>query len=127
MAEVKNDNTRVVKLFSGYKKNFHIMQHKFTQLSDFIKDVRFRINLKEDVQRREYAHMANMINFDKKDQPGFYDGVYSSKLIKKGLGAQLKDYIEGRITAEQLFKRRGDSNNQNHNKSYSNEINTQNN
>ena len=126
MAEVKNDNTRVVKLFSGYKKNFHIMQHKFTQLSDFIKDVRFRINLKEDVQRREYAHMANMINFDKKDQPGFYDGVYSSKLIKKGLGAQLKDYIEGRITAEQLFKRRGDSNNQT-NKSYSNEINVQNN
>ena len=83
MAEVKNDNTRVVKLFTGYKKNFHIMQHKFTQLADFIKDVRFRINLKEDVQRREYAHMSNMINFDKKNQPGFYDGVYSSKLIKK--------------------------------------------
>ena len=39
MQEVKNDNTRVVKLFSGYKKNFHIMQHKFTQLSDFIKDI----------------------------------------------------------------------------------------
>ena len=72
------------------------MQHKFTQLSDFIKDIRFRINLKEDVQRREYHHMASMINFDKKNQPGFYDGVYSNKLIKKGLGAQLKDYIEGK-------------------------------
>ena len=108
MAEVKNDNTRVVKLFSGYKKNFHVMQHKFTQLSDFIKDIRFRINLKEDVQRREYHHMASMINFDKKNQPGFYDGVYSSKLVKKGLGAQLKDYIEGKITADQLFKKRAD-------------------
>ena len=108
MAEVKNDNTRVVKLFSGYKKNFHVMQHKFTQLSDFIKDIRFRINLKEDVQRREYHHMANMINFDKKNQPGFYDGVYSNKLIKKGLGTQLKDYIEGKITADQLFKKRAD-------------------
>ena len=113
MAEVKNDNTRVVKLFSGYKKNFHIMQHKFTQLSDFIKDIRFRINLKEDVQRREYAHMSNLINFDKKHQPGFYDGVYSTKLMKKGFGAQLKDYIEGKITADQLFKKRTDQNSSN--------------
>jgi len=127
MAEVKNDNTRVVKLFTGYKKNFHIMQHKFTQLADFIKDIRFRINLKEDVQRREYAHMSNMINFDKKNQPGFYDGVYSSKLIKKGLGAQLKDYIEGKITADQLFKRRGDPNNQSHNKTFNNDNMVQNN
>ena len=127
MAEVKNDNTRVVKLFTGYKKNFHIMQHKFTQLADFIKDVRFRINLKEDVQRREYAHMSNMINFDKKNQPGFYDGVYSSKLIKKGLGAQLKDYIDGKITADQLFKRRGDPNNQSHNKTFNNDNMVQNN
>ena len=127
MTEVKNDNTRVVKLFTGYKKNFHIMQHKFTQLADFIKDVRFRINLKEDVQRREYAHMSNMINFDKKNQPGFYDGVYSSKLIKKGLGAQLKDYIEGKITADQLFKRRGDPNNQSHNKTFNNDNMVQNN
>ena len=127
MAEVKNDNTRVVKLFTGYKNNFHIMQHKFTQLADFIKDIRFRINLKEDVQRREYAHMSNMINFDKKNQPGFYDGVYSSKLIKKGLGAQLKDYIEGKITADQLFKRRGDPNNQSHNKTFNNDNMVQNN
>ena len=128
MTEVKNDNTRVVKLFTGYKKNFHIMQHKFTQLSDFIKDVRFRINLKEDVQRREYAHMSNMINFDKKNQPGFYDGVYSNKLFKKELGAQLKDYIEGRITADQLFKRRVvEPNNSNNNKSYGNDNMVQNN
>ena len=129
MAEVRDDNTRVVKLFSGYKKNFHIMQHKFTQLSDFIKDVRFRINLKEDVQRREYAHMSNMINFDKKNKPGFYDGVYSNQIIKNGLDAQLKDYIEGKITADQLFKRRVNQNNTNtnHNKSYGNENMTQNN
>ena len=130
LQEAKNDNTRIVKLFTGYKKNFHVMQHKFTQLSDFIKDVRFRINLKEDVQRREYAHMANMINFDKKNQPGFYEGVYSNKLIKKELGAQLKDYIEGKITADQLFKRRIDPNNQNnqtHSKSVTNENIIQNN
>ena len=107
--EVKNDNTRVTKLFSGYKKNFHIMQHKFTQLSDFIKDIRFRINLKEDVNRREYSHMSDLINFDKKKKEGFYDGVYSHNTIKKGLASQLKDYIEGRITADQLFKKKGEN------------------
>ena len=106
MQEVKNDNTRVVKLFTGYKKNFHIMQHKFTQLSDFIKDIRFRINLKEDIKRREYTQMSDLINFDKKKKPGFYDGVYDYNIIKKGLSSQLRDYIEGKITADQLFKKK---------------------
>ena len=106
MQEVKNDNTRVVKLFTGYKKNFHIMQHKFTQLSDFIKDIRFRINLKEDIKRREYSQMSDLINFDKKKKPGFYDGVYDYNIIKKGLSSQLRDYIEGKITADQLFKKK---------------------
>ena len=108
--EVKNDNTRVVKLFTGYKKNFHIIQHKFTQLSDFIKDIRFRINLKEDVKRREYSHMSDLINFDKKDRKGFYDGVYDINKIKKGFASQIKDYIEGKISADQLFKKRSDIN-----------------
>ena len=106
--EVKNDNTRVVKLFAGYKRNFHVIQHKFNQLSDFIKDIRFRINLKEDVKRREYSHMSDLINFDKKKKPGFYDGVYDYNIIKKGLASQLKDYIEGKIKADQLFKRKND-------------------
>ena len=105
--EIKDDNTRVVKLFTGYKKNFHLIQHKFNQLSDFIKDIRFRINLKEDVNRREYSHMSDLINFDKKKK-GFYDGVYDINIIKKGLGSQLKDYIEGKITADQLFRKRTD-------------------
>ena len=106
--EMKNDNTRVAKLFSGYKKNFNIMEHKFTQLSDFIKDIRFRINMKEDVKRREYTQMSDLINFDKKKKPGFYDGIIDNNPIKKNLGSQLKEYIEGRITADQLFKRKSE-------------------
>ena len=107
ISEVKNDNTRVVKLFTGYKKNFNVIQHKFTQLSDFIKDIRFRINMKEDVKRREYSQMSDLINFDKKKKPGFYDGVYDAKkLFKTGFGSQLKDYIEGKISADQLFKKK---------------------
>ena len=108
--EVKNDNTRVVTLFSGYKKNFNLIKHKFNQLSDFIKDIRFRINIKEDVQRREYSHMSDMINFEKKKKPGFYDGVFDLSILKKGLQSQLKDYIEGKITADQLLKRKPEQN-----------------
>ena len=106
--EVKNDNTRVVKQFSGYKKNFRIMEHKFTQLSDFIKDIRFRINIKEDVKRKEFSQMSDLINFDKKKK-GFYDGINEPhKNFKKLFGSQIKDYIEGKITADQLFKKRND-------------------
>ena len=107
--DVKNDNTRVVKQFAGYKKDFKIMEHKFTQLSDFIKDIRFRINMKEDVKRREYSQMSDLINFDKKKK-GFYDGIIDQpqKNYKKLFGSQIKDYIEGKITADQLFRKRTD-------------------
>ena len=89
--DVKNDNTRVVKQFAGYKKDFKIMEHKFTQLSDFIKDIRFRINMKEDVKRREYSQMSDLINFDKKKK-GFYDGINEPphKTFNKLLGSQIK-------------------------------------
>ena len=109
--EMKNDNTRVIKLFIGYKKGFTLLQHKFTQLSEFIKETRFRYNLKEDVSRREFAHMSDMINFDKRKK-GFMDGVYdNTNYLKKGLESQLKDYISGKIKADEIFKKRDTSKN----------------
>ena len=68
ISESKNNNNNIIKLFSVYKKKYIVLENKFTQLSDFIKDVRFRINLREDANRREYAHMADLINFDKKNK-----------------------------------------------------------
>ena len=82
--EIKKDNTKVTKLFIGYKNGFNLLQNKFTQLSDFIKDIRFRINLKEDVNRREYAHMADLINFDKKKKT-LMESIYDINRLKKGL------------------------------------------
>ena len=119
--EVKNDNKRVIKLFAGYKKGFNLLQYKFTQLSDFIKDIRFRINMKEDVNRREYTHMSDMINFDKKKK-GFMDGINNLNFLKKGLASQIKDYIEGKITADELLKRKDRSNRLQNNLNVSNEI-----
>ena len=104
--EMKTDNNRIVKLFSGYKKGFNLLQHKFTQLSDFIKDVRFRLNLKEDVSRREYTHMSDMINFDKRKK-GFMDGVYNDRsFLPKNTESHLKGYISGKITIDDLYKKK---------------------
>ena len=97
VVNLRKDNAKVIKLFSGYKKEFNLLQHKFTQLSEFIKDMRFRINLKEDVERREFARMSNLINFDKKKK-GFYEGLDDiNKLNNKVLEGKLKDYISGKI------------------------------
>ena len=103
ITEMKNENSKVIKLFLGYKKGFGVLQYKFTQLSDFIKDVRFRNNLKEDVNRREYAKMSDLINFDKKKK-GFMDG-YNTEGLKKGLANNLRDYIDGKISTDELFKK----------------------
>jgi len=103
IANIKSDNTRIIKLFSGYKKGFNLLEHKFTQLSEFIKDMRFRINLKEDVQRREFSKMSDLINFDKKKK-GFFEGMEDPQNMK-GFESQLKDYISGKITAEELLKK----------------------
>ena len=107
IAEIKKDNNRVIKLFIGYKKGFNLLQTKFTQLSEFIKDVRFRINLKEDVKSKEFVRMSNMINFNKRKK-GFMDGVIvdDKSFLRKGLESQLKDYISGKIIADELFKKK---------------------
>ena len=102
IAEIKNDNNNVIKLFYGYKKNFNILQNKFTQLSDFIKDIRFRTNLKEEISRREYSHMADLINFEKKNKGLMGDNFF----LKNGLQSQIKEYIDGKITAEEIFKKK---------------------
>ena len=82
VTDLRKDNTKVIKLFTGYKKGFNLLQHKFTQLSEFIKDMRFRINLKEDVQRREFSKISDLINFDKRKK-GFYEGMEKKIKISK--------------------------------------------
>ena len=62
---VKEENLKTQNVFLGYKKEFNILKEKFTQLSEFIKDVRFRINIGEEPKRREFFHMSNNIDFSK--------------------------------------------------------------
>ena len=62
---VKDENEKTQHIFSGYKKEFNLLKEKFTQLSEFIKDVRFRVNIGEEVKRREFFHISNKIDFTK--------------------------------------------------------------
>ena len=66
--KLKEENEQTQNIFKGYKKDFNLMKDRFTQLSEFIKDVRFRINLGQEVKRREYFHISSKIDFSKKQK-----------------------------------------------------------
>ena len=41
----------VYRKFEVFKKEFYLIKYRFTQLSEFIKDVRFRVNMGEDIKK----------------------------------------------------------------------------
>ena len=79
--KLREESEQTQNIFKGYKKEFNLMKDRFTQLSEFIKDVRFRINLGQEVKRRDYYHMSAKIDFSKK-QKVFGDNninIYNTK------------------------------------------------
>ena len=52
--------------FEGYKNEFNLIKNRFTQLSEFIKDVRFRVNINNGMTKRDALNLSNKINFCKK-------------------------------------------------------------
>ena len=87
VGNMKKDNFQVVKIFGNYKKEFNLIKDRFTKLSEFIKDVRFRKNL-GDYKRREYMNMGNQIDFTKKQN--------------LDISSSVKKYILGEINAQEL-------------------------
>ena len=65
---LREENEKTQTIFLGYKKEFNLLKDRFTQLSEFIKDVRFRINIGQEVKRREFYQMSNKIDFSKKQK-----------------------------------------------------------
>ena len=61
---MKGDQRQVLRLFTGYKKQFNLIKDKFTQLSEFIRDVRFRANIAPDIKKREFVNMAKQLDFN---------------------------------------------------------------
>ena len=66
MVKFEESNNSIYRKFEGYKKEFHLIKNRFTQLSEFIKDVRFRINIGEDIKKRDVLRLSKKIDFSKK-------------------------------------------------------------
>ena len=68
---VKVDQKTLLRLVNSYKKEFGQIKDKFLQLSEFIRDVRFRVNLAPDIQKKEFISMSKNISFKHRDSSTF--------------------------------------------------------
>ena len=68
MLKFENINESIKKLFNDNNNEFKLIKQKFTKLSEFIKDVRFRKNLNKNASIKEFKDMSNQIDFTKKQQ-----------------------------------------------------------
>lgn len=86
----QNIHNDTVESMEEYKKEFKLIKKKFTELSEFIKDVRFRKNLGGDVvKKKEIKDISNKINFDKKqkyESSSDNDGDENETENKKSVG-----------------------------------------
>ena len=64
---MKGNVNEVSEKFEGYKGEFKVIKQRFTQLSEFIKDLRFRKNAgKQNLSKKEAMKMSSLINFKRK-------------------------------------------------------------
>ena len=66
VSSAKNEQGTLLRLFKSYKKEFGTIKNKFLQLSEFIRDVRFRVNLSSDVQKKEFVSISKKLSFQNK-------------------------------------------------------------
>jgi hypothetical protein len=85
-------NDIVDKINAKYDKNkeeFKIIKNRFTELSEFIKDIRFRKNMGETTineefkKRRQYREMSNKIDFTKKQKINKMPSILQNKKYEK--------------------------------------------
>ena len=76
-------NNNTVLKFNENQNEFKLIKQKFTKLSDFISDVRFRKNLGQNVPYKAFKEMGKQINFTKKQK------LEDESLSKSDLSADL--------------------------------------
>ena len=77
--------------FEGYKNEFNLIKNRFTQLSEFIKDVRFRVNINNGMTKRDALNLSNKIDFSKK-QYSFEQNYDSNNNIIHNI--KERDYVD---------------------------------
>ena len=91
---LKDFNKILVAKFENYQNEFKLIKNIFTTLSEFIKDVRFRINMGE-LQKKDMKSMSEKIDFTRKQRLS----NASSQFIRNGILAKsiIKRYIAGEL------------------------------
>jgi len=91
---LKDFNKILVSKFENYQNEFKLIKNRFTTLSDFIKDVRFRINMGE-LKKKDMKSMSDKIDFTKRQRLS----NASSQFIRNGVLAKsiIKRYIAGEL------------------------------
>ena len=92
---MKDDNQKVYEKFTGYRAEFNFFKEKLNQISEWIKDVRFRINIGQEIKTKEFTNMANQIDFSKKYGKFKNEGRLQYE-------SAVKKYIKGEINADDL-------------------------
>ena len=62
----KIENNKLSQKLEENQSEFNLIKDRFTKLSEFIKDVRFRKNIGQEVKKYEFTQMSKKIDFDKK-------------------------------------------------------------
>ena len=60
--DMKVEQKQLGRYFTSYRKQFTLIKDKFAQLSEFIRDVRFRANLVPDAKKRDFVNMAKQMD-----------------------------------------------------------------
>ena len=64
--EYKKENENLLDRFDEFKKEYKIIREKFYELAEFIKDIRFKKNIKniygENINKKDIKHLYNSLN-----------------------------------------------------------------
>jgi len=60
--DMRVEQKQLGRYFTSYRKQFTLIKDKFAQLSEFIRDVRFRANLASDAKKRDFVNMAKQMD-----------------------------------------------------------------
>ena len=77
--DMKVEQKQLGRYFTSYKKQFTLIKDKFAQLSEFIRDVRFRANLAPDAKKRDFVNMAKQMDL-RNNLTSSYNSLTNKKL-----------------------------------------------
>ena len=124
MTNMKGEQRTMLKLVSSYKKEFGQIKDKFIQLSEFIRDVRFRVNIAPELQKKEFIAFSKKLSYNYKDRDNdraSFSGSERKSMINKAdtFNFKNKNYLNSGSDIKDIFESPY-FNSQNKNKYYPN-------